>query len=117
MQPPKPTFVDLENSPIQVPYYTPMLKHLNPAFHGFQLMILMSLKLFCGYLQKLEVKEQIMCLKQRCRQLRDPISINAVILLILFLCHLCLQIFLDQERCLKNILIVEKFYFRMWSAS
>lgn len=47
------------------------VKHLNPAFYGFQLIVLMLLKPFCGCLQKLEVKwkdsksgtEQIMCLK------------------------------------------------------
>lgn len=71
MKPKKPTFVDLENSPICVPNYTQMLKHLNPAFYGFQLIILMLVKPFCGCLQKLEVKgkdsksgtEQMMCLK------------------------------------------------------
>lgn len=47
------------------------VKHLNPAFYGFQLIVLMSLKPLCGCLQKLEVKwkdsksgtEQIVCLK------------------------------------------------------
>lgn len=47
------------------------VKHLDPAFYGFQIIFLMLLKPFCGYLQKLELKwkdwksgtEQIMCLK------------------------------------------------------
>lgn len=47
------------------------VKHLNPAFYGFPLIVLMLLKPLCGCLQKLEVKwkdsksgtEQIMCLK------------------------------------------------------
>lgn len=47
------------------------VKHLDPAFYGFQLIFLMLLKPFCGNLQKLEMKwkdskpgtEQIMCLK------------------------------------------------------
>lgn len=47
------------------------VKHLNPAFYGFQLIFLMFLKPCCGYLQKREVKwkdsksgtEQIMGLK------------------------------------------------------
>ena len=57
-------FVDLENSPICVPNYIQMLKHLNPAFYGFQLIILMLLKPFCGCLQKLEVKGKIQILEQ-----------------------------------------------------